>query len=59
VKDGSSLEAFDASLPGEWRAVLPPLHTFIANFDRPKTDGEPAADAILSAARTARGETAQ
>lgn len=55
IKSGASLEAFDASLPGELRALMPPLHRFIADFDRPADGGDATADSIMSAAQAARG----
>ena len=35
--------------------LMPPLHRFIADFDRPADGGNAAAESILSAARAARG----
>jgi hypothetical protein len=55
IAAGVSIEAFDASLPSHYRAVLPPLHRFIADFDRPTDGGDAAADSILDAARAAKG----
>lgn len=48
IKNGTSIEDFNASLPGEWRAVMPSLHQFLADLDKP-TDyaGEAAGRAIL------------
>jgi predicted DNA-binding transcriptional regulator AlpA len=55
IHAGASIEEFDASLPGELRALMPPLDRFLADLDKP-TDyaGEAAANAILSATRASR-----
>lgn len=55
INTGASLEAFDASLPGELQAVMPALHRFIADFDRPTDGGDAAADSIITTARALRG----
>jgi DNA-binding transcriptional MerR regulator len=49
IAASTSIEDFDASLPGELRAVMPPLDRFLTDFDKP-TDyaGEAAARAILA-----------
>lgn len=55
IADSTSIEDFDASLPGEYRAVMPPLHRFLADLDRPKDyAAEATANVILNAARAAR-----
>ncbi|WP_162820202.1 helix-turn-helix transcriptional regulator [Microvirga calopogonii] len=49
IADNTSIEDFDASLPGELRAVMPPLHRFLADLDRPKDyAAEATAQAILA-----------
>jgi predicted DNA-binding transcriptional regulator AlpA len=49
IREKTSIEDFDASLQGEWRAVMPPLHQFLADLDKP-TDyaAEAAAQSILA-----------
>jgi predicted DNA-binding transcriptional regulator AlpA len=55
ITDGTSIEDFDAALPGEWRAVMPPLHRFLADLDKPiDYAAEAAAQAILDARSLAR-----
>jgi DNA-binding transcriptional MerR regulator len=55
IADNTSIEDFDASLPGELRAFLPPLHKFLADLDRPKDyGGEAAGRAILESFSLAR-----
>lgn len=43
IKNGTSLEAFDASLPGELRAVMPQLHQFLSELDKPVDYADEAA----------------
>jgi hypothetical protein len=55
IRERTSIEDFDASLPGEYRAVMPPLHQFLADLDRPKDyAGEAAGQAILESFFIAR-----
>jgi hypothetical protein len=56
IKSGLTLEAFDGSLPGELRALMTPLHAFIADFDRPNDSGEVAAQSMIAARNAALGQ---
>jgi Helix-turn-helix domain len=53
IRDRISLEEYDASL-GDVRAFMPPLHRFVADFDRADRNAESVAQSILTARKLAR-----